>query len=244
MALDNRPNREPRVLPTIRVVHVRRALLLFAIVIGLAALAASLSRSGGRRGEPPAGSGADDGDHEPEPAPEASPREDTTAVAEDGDTIELNAAEDDTRRLEAGRSVSIEVAVVEPGQVTIPLLGLTGAADPLTPARFDVLVNSEGRYPIEFIPSGSGEPRCRGDDRRDLAERLRRVAAGLVALVLIAGCSSDDPRSFGHADGGLRATRRGPELAAAAAASLRRGLRQLLRRRRPDRLRRARGSRR
>ena len=48
------------------------------------------------------------------------------------------------------------------GQVTIPRLGLTGAADPLTPARFDVLVNSEGRYPIEFLPAGSDEPRAAG----------------------------------------------------------------------------------
>ena len=159
--LDNRPNRL-RVLPTIRVVHVRRALLLFAIVIGLAAIAASLSRSGDDEASRPPAQATTTTTTEPEPAPEASPREDTTAVAEDGDTIELNAAEDDTRRLEAGRSVSIEVAVVDPGQVSIPLLGLTGAADPLTPARFDVLVNSEGRYPIEFTPAGSGEPRSAG----------------------------------------------------------------------------------
>ena len=160
MALDNRPNRKPR-LPTIRGVHVRRALLLFAIVIGLAALAASLSRSGGDEpSRQPAQ--APTTAPEPESVPEASPREDTTPVADDGDTIELNAAEDDTRRLEAGRSASIEVAVVEPGQVTIPGLGLTGAADPLTPARFDVLVNSEGRYPIEFVPAGSNEPHAAG----------------------------------------------------------------------------------
>jgi hypothetical protein len=160
MSLDNRPNSEPR-LPTIRVVHVRRALLLFAIVIGVAALAASLSRSG--EDEPsrqPAQ--APTTAPEPESVPEASPREDTTPVADDGDTIELNAAEDDTRRLQAGRSASIEVAVVEPGQVTIPRLGLTGPADPLTPARFDVLVNSEGRYPIEFVPAGSNEARAAG----------------------------------------------------------------------------------
>jgi hypothetical protein len=138
-------------------VHVRRALLLFAIVIGLAALAASLSRPRDEEPSPPPQATGTTTTPEADSVPEASPREDTTSVAEDGDMIELTAAEDDTRRLEPGRSASIEVAVAEPGQVTIPGLGLTGAADPLTPARFDVLVNSEGRYPIEFTPAGSDE---------------------------------------------------------------------------------------
>jgi hypothetical protein len=143
-------------------VHVRRALLLFAIVIGLAALAASLSRPQDEEPSPPAQSTNTTTTPKADSVPEASPREDTTAVADEGDTIELNAEEDDRRRLEAGRSASIEVAVTEPGQVTIPDLGLTAAADPLTPARFDVLVNSEGRYPIEFTPAASDEARRAG----------------------------------------------------------------------------------
>jgi hypothetical protein len=157
--LDKRPNARPGV-PTIRSVHVRRALLLFAIVLGLAALAASLSRpSDDEPDRPPEQAGTTTTDT----TPQASPREqETTEVADSAATIELDAADDETRRLEAGRSASVEVAVQEPGQVTIPELGLTGAADPLTPARFDVLVTAEGRFPIEFIPAGSDETRAAG----------------------------------------------------------------------------------
>ena len=141
--------------------HVRRALLLFAIVIGLAALAASLSRPRDDEPSAPAQAPATT-TPQADSVPEANPRDDATSVADEGDTIELNAAEDDTRRIEVGRSASIEVAVVDPGQVTIPGLGLTAAADPLTPARFDVLVNSEGRYRIEFTPAGSDKARRAG----------------------------------------------------------------------------------
>jgi hypothetical protein len=157
--LDKRPNARPAV-PTIRSVHVRRALLLFAIVLGLAALAASLSRpSDDEPDRPPEQAGTTTTDS----TPQASPREEeTTEVADSAATIELDATDDETRRLEAGRSASVEVAVQEPGQVTIPELGLTGAADPLTPARFDVLVTAAGRFPIEFIPAGSDETHAAG----------------------------------------------------------------------------------
>jgi hypothetical protein len=142
-------------------VHVRRALLLFAIVLGLAALAASLSRS---REEDPLRprEQATTSTSEEKAAPRAAPREDSTDVAESTETVEMNAAEDETSRLEAGRSASVEVAVAEPGQVTIPQLGLTAAADPLTPARFDVLVTSPGRYAIDFTPSAGDETRSAG----------------------------------------------------------------------------------
>jgi hypothetical protein len=141
-------------------VHVRRALLLFAIVLGLAALAASLSRTGEDEPVRPQQQ-ATTSTSEEKAAPQAAPREDTTEVAE-STTVEMNAAEDKTSRLEAGRSASVEVAVVEPGQVTIPQLGLTAAADPLTPARFDVLVNAPGRYEVEFTPSAGDETRSAG----------------------------------------------------------------------------------
>ena len=60
----------------------------------------------------------------------------------------------------------------EPGQVAIPLLGLTGAADALTPARFDVLVSEEGRYPIEFAPSGGRRDAERRNPRGHPVERV------------------------------------------------------------------------
>jgi hypothetical protein len=144
-------------------VHVRRALLLFAIVLGLAALAASLSRTGDE--DPlraPQQATTSTPEPEPETTPRAAPREETTEVADGSTTVELNAAEDKTGRIVAGSSASVEVAVVEPGQVSIPDLGLTSAADPLTPARFDVLVTSPGRYAIDFTPSEGDETRRAG----------------------------------------------------------------------------------
>jgi hypothetical protein len=142
-------------------VHVRRALLLFAIVLGLAALAASMSRP---RDEQPAREPAPTTATTPDAqaTPEASPGQAPAELAATADTIEFDAAEPRRRRLEAGRAAGVEVAVDQPGLVSIPLLGLTGAADDLTPARFDVLVNEVGRYPIEFAPSAGDEERRAG----------------------------------------------------------------------------------
>ena len=44
-----------------------------------------------------------------------------------------------------------------PGQVAIPGLGLSASADPVTPARFDVLENRPGSYPILFAPAGGDQ---------------------------------------------------------------------------------------
>jgi hypothetical protein len=142
-------------------VHVRRALLLFAIVLGLAAVAASLSRPGDEE-RASAPEQATTSTPEADTAPRAEPREETTEVADGASTVELNAAEDEAGRIDAGHSTTLEVAVVEPGQVTIPDLGLTAVADPLTPARFDLLVSSPGRYPIEFTPTEGNETRGAG----------------------------------------------------------------------------------
>jgi hypothetical protein len=126
-------------------VHLRRALLLFAIVLGLAAVAASFSRSGDEAQEPP---------------PAAAPEQPTVSPgpsAERPATLRFNAARDQTRRLEAGRPATVQVAVDEPGQVEIPLLGLSSPATPLTPARFDVFPSEARRYPIVFTPAAGDE---------------------------------------------------------------------------------------
>jgi hypothetical protein len=141
-------------------VHVRRALLLFAVVLGLAAVAASLSRTGDDDAPRPQQQ-ATTSTPKQDTTPRAAPGEETTDVA-DSAPVELNAAEDKSVRIEAGRSTTLEVAVVEPGQVDIPDLGLTATADSLTPARFDLLVNSPGRYAIEFTPSKGNESRGAG----------------------------------------------------------------------------------
>jgi hypothetical protein len=132
-------------------VHLRRALLLFAIVLGLAALATTISRPPRERTRDPA----------PPPrsmprAPSASPGPATPEPAR----LRLRVTgKRQERRLRAGRPATLTVSSREPGQVEIPSLGLDGAVEPLTPARFDVLVARRGRHELRFTPAGSAESR-------------------------------------------------------------------------------------
>jgi hypothetical protein len=140
-------------------VHLRRALLLFAIVLGLAALVASLSRSGeDTTPEPAAPSTPPSSDTGT--APTLSPGQSTTA--ELPATVRFVADRDQTRRLEFGRPATLEVAVDDPGQVEIPLLGVSTTADPITPARFEVFPREARRYPIMFTPAAGDETRPAG----------------------------------------------------------------------------------
>lgn len=133
--------------------HLRRALLLFAIVLGLAAIAASVSRqpqeSGDRAERPPA------------PAPEETP---SVSAPPARSTVELtfNAERGRSRPLDGGRPATVFVEVDEPGLVEIPDLGLSSPADPLTPARFDVLVSEPGTYGIVFTPAAGDAARPAG----------------------------------------------------------------------------------
>jgi hypothetical protein len=132
-------------------VQVRRALLLFAVVLGVAALAASVSRqpeeSRQPADQPAAGRGTEDA-----PAPQAAPG----AATPTRSTVELRfeAGQDQTRRVEAGQPATVLVKSEEPGLVEIPDLGESASAEPLTPARFDLLVSEAGRYDIAFTPAG------------------------------------------------------------------------------------------
>ncbi len=130
--------------------ELRRALLLFAIVLGLAAVATSVSRPRDR--------------DEPEPAPPS-----TTAVAspqpEPSTSREITfapALKPPTKQLEAGQPATVLVEVDEPGQVEIKGLGLTATAEPLTPARLDVLASDEESHTITLRPARTGEPRTVG----------------------------------------------------------------------------------
>jgi hypothetical protein len=128
-------------------VHIRRALLLFAIVLGLAAIAASVSRSpdeSGDRETQPAAPGE-------VPAESLSPG-DATADAGVRELV-FDADRDQTRRLDAGQPATVLVEVDEPGLAEIPDLGLSAPAQPLTPARFDVLTSDPGRLAITFTPA-------------------------------------------------------------------------------------------
>jgi hypothetical protein len=137
-------------------VHLRRALLLFAIVLGLAALAASVSRTPEESREratprPPV--------TEPDPAPTVRPG---TATPSEVAELTLDADRRRRVRLTAGQAATLLVEANEPGQVELPELGLGGFAEPLTPARFELLVSDPGRYEVTFTPASLDEPRRAG----------------------------------------------------------------------------------
>jgi hypothetical protein len=129
-------------------VHLRRALLLFAIVLAMAALAASLSRP-----------------LEPRRAPvthrQAPDRAPSTVTARPPSPVvpaplELDAARHGAVRVAAGDAATLEVSVPAPGVVAIPDMGLSDTADRFTPARFEIFASSPGRYELRFTPAGSG----------------------------------------------------------------------------------------
>jgi hypothetical protein len=133
---------------TIRAVHLRRALLLFAIVLGMAALAASLSRPIEQRRTDTTPRTT------PEPGPStAAPGPESNAAPSLPPAVTFQASEKQSRRLRAGAAATVEVAVREPGTVDIAGLGLTSPADPVTPARFEVFATRPGRYELTFTPA-------------------------------------------------------------------------------------------
>jgi hypothetical protein len=125
--------------------QLRRSLLLFAILLGLAALAASIASPGreGRRSRPSPPPGS-----EPPQAssPSAAPDESTVRFVAGGRPA--------TRTLATGQAADVTVAVREAGQVELEGLGLTQAAEPVTPASFQVLVERPGRFEVRFDPAG------------------------------------------------------------------------------------------
>jgi hypothetical protein len=140
-------------------VHIRRALLLFAIVLGLAAIAASVSRSP---------EDSDEGASQPVvpsdtaegPTPSVSPG-DAPPVSGVRELV-FDADRDQTRQLDAGQPATVFVEVDEPGLVEIADLGVSAPAEPLTPARFEVLTSNPDRYDITFTAAGDDIPGSAG----------------------------------------------------------------------------------
>ncbi len=126
-------------------------LLLFALVLGLSALVASIAPAPEDRDEgsdePPAGEGA-------APSGAVQPASISLAVRPPG-------AQPPTRRVPAGSSLTLQVSVPEPGEVLLEGLGLRQAADPLTPARFELLADPPGGHGVTFVPV-AGETREAG----------------------------------------------------------------------------------
>ena len=130
--------------------HIRRALLLFAIVLGMAALVASISR-------PPEKRTVTEQTAEPGPA-RAAP----APVDNPPRPISFDATSRERRRLAEGRAATVEVAVEEPGTVEVPDLGLTASADEHTPARFEVFPTRAGAYAILFKPADGDQSKPAG----------------------------------------------------------------------------------
>jgi hypothetical protein len=134
-------------------VHLRRALLLFAIVLGLAALATSISRTPSERSGDEAG------------PPTSTPPAQTTPAAAPLDnnpgerTIVFDAGVEKPvkRTLEVDRNATVFVKTEEDGLVDVDGLGLTEPAEPGTPATFEVLESKPGSYVIYFTPSAGEE---------------------------------------------------------------------------------------
>jgi hypothetical protein len=76
--------------------------------------------------------------------------------------LTFDAARKQTRHLEIGRAAAVQVTVDEPGLVEIPGLGLSAAAEPVTPASFEVLPTEVRRFAIFFTPAAGDEARPAG----------------------------------------------------------------------------------
>jgi hypothetical protein len=132
-------------------VEIRRALLLFAIVLAMAAIVSSIARPPERAGDdstPPANQAT-------ETATAAKPDQ----LIPQPKTVQFpSGAKPPTRTVEVGQAATVLVDVETPGQVDIPSLGLTDTAEPLTPALFEVLPTAQGEHAILAQPAGSDSP--------------------------------------------------------------------------------------
>jgi hypothetical protein len=137
---------ERAVRPYHRTVHFRRAILLFALVLGLTALAAAVSPT----------------QQKDQPAAVPAPAGTTASIAPRQVIFEAHdSGVPQVRRAHTGQHVMITVASSQGGLVRIPLLGRTASVSTSAPARFDVLLPSNAaRYDVLLeLSGGPSEPR-------------------------------------------------------------------------------------
>jgi hypothetical protein len=129
--------------------HLRRALLLFALVLGVSALVASLAPPPPERRSTP---------KRPTPtgeAPQAQPRERLGGPAR----VDFGRG---TKRVDVPAHVIVTVRVPQAGHVELSGLDQVGSAEPGTPATFDLFLGQPGRYAVAFAPARGGAPRRLG----------------------------------------------------------------------------------
>ncbi|MBA3300468.1 MAG: hypothetical protein H0T15_01240 [Thermoleophilaceae bacterium] len=126
--------------------HLRRALLLFAVVLGVSAMAAAI------------GSAPRDREEKPTTTAEASPPPSETSDAQPL-TFDARPGKPVKRTVKIDSHVILTVPVAESGEVRIDSLGLVASAEPGTPATFDIYADRRGSFDISFEPpTGSNEP--------------------------------------------------------------------------------------
>lgn len=125
--------------------HLRRGLLLFAIVLAVAAVAASFAPrdEGGGPDNAPTVSGQ-------APTPEAAAKTELARFSTAGKPAR--------RKVDVRRQVQVIVTSREPGGVELADLGQTAQVDPDTPATFDLFLTRPGTHAVEFTPA-LGTPR-------------------------------------------------------------------------------------
>jgi hypothetical protein len=138
-------------------VELRRALLLFAIVLAVAAIVSSIANppERGDDGAAPTGDAGPATERDGLPptsasAPPLTPQPKTVSFAA--------TARPQTRKVEVGQPATVLVDVETAAQIDIPTLGLTDSAEPLTPALFEVLVTERGSHAIMAQPASSDAP--------------------------------------------------------------------------------------
>jgi len=129
-------------------VHVRRAILLFAVILALAAGVASVSEPARvpRRAVPP------------DEQVRASPR---PVEAEDR-TLHFDVSRPTRRKLETRTSGHVLVESDQPGQVELVGLGREGYAEPGAPARFELFEEEPVEAEVRFTPADESGTRPAG----------------------------------------------------------------------------------
>lgn len=124
--------------------HIRRAVLLFAIVLALSAVAASISPPS-RQTQAPQGATTETTTETPPRPTLAPPR--TVAMQDPAGRRRPEL------RVTGEGHVTLDVSTETPGEVNIAALDLTQPAEPGTAATFDLYLTSAGRYPVTFTPA-------------------------------------------------------------------------------------------